>query len=140
MHLSRGKRRRSTAKRGRALLAAGLLAFVALALAGPSYAHDVRAYHPGDPSWLATLHSRGHEWLAVCDNHADGHQTYGRYELLLNGSTWKPNYSLTGHDSFGNNASGDFCNWEGHQGVYRDIAVCVQYEGCGGWVTVYRSG
>jgi hypothetical protein len=107
-----------------------------LALAAPSFAHDTRVGHPSDPSWATVKHDR-HNWIAVCDDQADSHMAYARYELLNDGSSWKPNYRLTGYDSFGNNASGDYCHWEGHWSVFRDIAICVQAEGCSGWARVF---
>jgi hypothetical protein len=127
---------RSLARRLSRLLVTSAVMLGALVFAAPSYAHDVRIGHPSDPSWTASKHNRGHNWIAVCDDQPDGHLAYSRYELLYDGNSWKPNYLLTGYDDFGNNAQGEYCHWEGHGSVLRDIAICVQYEGCSGWIRV----
>ena len=138
----------SALKRGRRTIVgttlAGVLAVVGLALAAPSYAHETRVYH-SDTSWIYVPHSPGgHGKIAVCDNDPDGHMVYARYELNNYPDTWKPHYRFTGYDSYGNDNEGLFCHWEG-PGAYlgspfRDIAVCVQYEGCSPWKRVGWGG
>lgn len=108
------------------LVATGAVAVALLVPAASAQGACATANHPSDGSWVTVcdLHN-----VAVCDGDPDGHKTYARLW-----SWYSPDYYLSGYDTYGRDADGQFCHHEGvwGWGIFQ-FAVCVQYEGCSGW-------
>jgi hypothetical protein len=122
------ERRRPLLNMVRLVVAGGVLAAAMLVPAAVSQAnHTTRVDHPADPGWGVV--GTNHHNYAVCDGQGDGHETWLR--IWQQGSS---GWFSTGHDSYGNNASGQFCF---HSSVaftpIRRVAICVSYEGCSAW-------
>lgn len=109
-------------RRSRRLIASGIIAVLALAMAAVAVAHDSNwLYHGGGGKGRVT----NHHWLTKCDTDVDGHHVWIRYH-----TNWMQPYDDYASSGF---APSGGCNTEGSQ-PYGDSVrwyqVCVSYEGC----------
>lgn len=122
----------------RALFVVLLLALSLIAIASPAaQAHDYCVGHPSDASVVCVRDGGGwtHNYVDVCDRHADGHNAYAR---IAYDYTWAF-YFTTGYDLNGSAAGCTTYRASGLQawgaviinGIHvNPAAVCVQSEGC----------
>lgn len=104
----------------------GLLGTATRASSAPAAraAVDGCAGHPSDPSVVCTR--EGGRIVDVCDRDADGHQTYARVQTT---GTY-PGYLTNTVDENGSTAG---CTNRRFDTPVVAVAVCVPYEGCGGF-------
>jgi hypothetical protein len=84
---------------------------------------DVCATHPSDPS-VVCVRNEGRT-VDVCDRHADGHRAYAR--VVSEASA--PGFQSPFYDA---NDSQPGCSNIPFPSRVLSVAICVQYEGCGG--------